>query len=506
MWFWQIRLEIVMKFNFSIGQRIGLGFSLLILLALLAISLGFLLAGSLEATLATTQAGSLSIQTLGNLERQKVSMAATVDRMLLTQQTDPLNQSLQGNAETFNEELNNLLTQSTVVDSANSAPVRDNFQVIGNEFNELVDEIASLAEDGRWVQAQTLRETEMTAVQRQFDDALQEFNNLLAAEITTSINEAVRYQTVLRTYGILFTFLFIVGGGTIAYFTGRSITQPVRALTGQLKQLSQQNFSDIVPLNRQDEIGELSQNVVLVSSWLRQSYEELELRVVQRTQALQASSKISLSLSNILDLDKLVSQVVKQIQTAFAYYHVHIYLFDETKEKLVMMGGTGEAGVAMLAANHSLLPDQGLVGRSASSREIIHIPDVHAAPDWLPNPLLPDTQAEIAVPISLADRVLGVLDVQHNVVNGLTQMDVELLQNIANQVAIAVQNARSYRQVQAQREVEAMAGKINQKIQLATSVEDVLQVAARELATALALPKVEVALQNSQHKPDDRLN
>jgi PAS domain S-box-containing protein len=117
-----------------------------------------------------------------------------------------------------------------------------------------------------------------------------------------------------------------------------------------------------------------------------------------------------------------------------------------------MAGGTGEAGREMLARGHTIPLERGLVGRAAHANAPVLVPDTAGEPGWLPNPLLPETKAEIAVPITIGETVLGVLDVQHNIVNGLTQEDVTLLQSIANQVAVAIQNARQYEQAR-EREV-----------------------------------------------------
>jgi GAF domain-containing protein len=104
---------------------------------------------------------------------------------------------------------------------------------------------------------------------------------------------------------------------------------------------------------------------------------------------------------------------------------------------------------------------------------------------WQSNPLLPDTKAEVAIPIAAGENVLGVLDVQDDEFGGLDEADIDLLQSIANQVASALQNAQAYQQTQQQVAREALIANINQQIQSTTDVEEALQVAVRELGRAL---------------------
>ena len=270
-----------------------------------------------------------------------------------------------------------------------------------------------------------------------------------------------------------------------AFFVTQTIATPLGKLANAAERITAGELDIVVQIERQDEIGVLAETFNSMTTQLRETLEGLEQRVTDRTRALETSTEVSRRLSTILDQRQLVREVVDQVQTAFNYYHAHIYLFDEQKENLMMVGGTGDAGQAMLAQGHTIPKGRGLVGRAADTNLPVLVPDVTQAEGWLPNPLLPDTKAEVAIPISLGSNVLGVLDVQDDEVGELNEGDVELLQSIANQVAIAIQNARAYQGTQQQVAREALITHINQQIQSTTDIEDALKIAVRELGRAL---------------------
>ena len=176
----------------------------------------------------------------------------------------------------------------------------------------------------------------------------------------------------------------------------------------------------------------------------------LEQRVLDRTQALSTVAEVSTAASTILDSNKLLQQIVDLAKERFSFYHAHIYLLNETGDKLVLSSGAGEIGRLMVAEGRSIstAQEQSLVARAARDKKGVTVNDVTTTPEFLPNPLLPDTRSEMAVPMIVGEKVVGVLDVQSEQVGRFTDADVAVQTTLASQVASAVQNARSYAELQ----------------------------------------------------------
>ena len=238
----------------------------------------------------------------------------------------------------------------------------------------------------------------------------------------------------------------------------RAFSQIERFTSGESKELSKV-YSEILaslsvsPEELQKRIDYYQERDTLLANQAA----ELEVKVAERTRALEASTKVSHQLTTILDIDELLQQVVTVIQTTFHYYHVHIYLFDENNTELIMHEGTGTVGQQLKARGHRLKLGQGIVGKVARSDQPILVEDVAAYPDFVGNPLLPKTQAELAVPVRKGNRVLGVLDIQSEKLDDFSQEDTALMQSIADQVAVAIDNARLFQEMEnAVVEIEAL--------------------------------------------------
>ncbi|MCA9933226.1 MAG: GAF domain-containing protein [Ardenticatenaceae bacterium] len=487
-----------MRVNLSLGQRLSLGFLFLSLIVVTTSGLGLWFTNAVSNTNDTVAANTQLLDSASALERAWSNSSATIDRMLLTRQTGGfIQQDLTAQIASFDQELANLeavIIQSEVGLLDQNPTLMTELNDLGKNLIELSAQLVLTAEDKQWAQAQVLRHTELTSQQRRFDTQLEALRVASQELANETLAAQLKLQSNLRLNWIIATVLAVIGGGLVAYFTWRSITEPVAELIEQTGRVAGSDFQPIEPLNRRDELGQLSRAFADMTALLHETYVELEQRVADRTRALRLSTEVSRSLSTILNQTQLVTEVVNQVRSAFDYYHTHIYLLNEEEQKLEMAGGTGEAGMALLAANHSLQLDQGLVGRAATTKTTVLIPDVSQEPGWLPNPLLPETQAETAVPIVYGDTLIGVIDVQHNVVNGLSEEDVRLLESIASQVAIALRNARLFEQAHHQAERQTKINEIGRRIQNATDIEAVLQVAARELGRALGTQRTSIEL------------
>ncbi|GAB4580859.1 MAG: hypothetical protein Fur0022_36030 [Anaerolineales bacterium] len=263
--------------------------------------------------------------------------------------------------------------------------------------------------------------------------------------------------TVVNSWFVIFGLVLATAGtaAILAVFAALHITRPIQALVTVAEEIRDGNLTKQAEPSELRELDTLAKTFNSMTTQVSQTLESLEQRVADRTQALKTSAEVSRYLSTILYEDQLVDEVARLIRSSFRYYHVNIYLFDEKKEKLILVAGTGQIGHTMLSENYQIPRTQGLIGQAANTNQPVLVPDVRQNPVWLSNPWLPETQAELVVPIARGEQVLGVIDIQQNMVNGLRQEDVDLIQSIANQLAVALLNAQYFEQLVAEKLTEA---------------------------------------------------
>jgi len=166
----------------------------------------------------------------------------------------------------------------------------------------------------------------------------------------------------------------------------------------------------------------------------------LERRALQN----RVIAQISQELAGVPQLDELFRRVVNLIHS-LGYYHAQVFRYDPARDAMALVYGYGEAGAAMLAAGHHLPMGKGVVGTAALGESVL-ASNVRQSAEWVPNPHLPETRGELAVPIRLHDQVLGVLDVQSDRADALGEDDLVLLESLAGPIAVAMEAARLFQE------------------------------------------------------------
>jgi PAS domain S-box-containing protein len=165
----------------------------------------------------------------------------------------------------------------------------------------------------------------------------------------------------------------------------------------------------------------------------------------RRNDYLAASSEIGRLVTSTLDLNTIFTRTVNLISDRFGFYYAAIYIIEETGFNVSLREATGEAGEKMKAQNYSIvLGSHSVIGKVAESMEPTLVNDTDIEPLYVPNPFLLDTRSEVAIPLRIGSRILGVIDIQSTQVQAFTQDDLSVLQSLADQVAVAIDNARSY--------------------------------------------------------------
>jgi len=216
---------------------------------------------------------------------------------------------------------------------------------------------------------------------------------------------------------------------------------------------------------------------------------------------LQAAAEVARDISGALNLDELLRKAVNLIHERFNFYHAAIFLIDASENNATIREATGEAGIQMKRDDHKLaVGSKSIVGFVAGQGEPLVVNDITKDATHLPNPLLPDTRAEAAIPLKIGERILGVLDVQSTNPYSFNPTDINILQTLADQLAIAVNNTELFAETQEHLSQHRLLHHITTSAASGTTLDEALTSAVKGLQVTLGGDRVAILLADEKRE------
>ena len=203
-------------------------------------------------------------------------------------------------------------------------------------------------------------------------------------------------------------------------------------------------------LRSNEELRHRDLELKSTQSSIEQRIQEQTYDIFQNSKKLEAVAQVAREASSIHDLGKLLDEVARLTAKQFDYYHVGIFLLDDSGKFAILQAANSGGGKRMLDRGHRLqVGEVGIVGNVAASGKTRIALDVGEDAVFFQNPDLPETRSEMALPLTVREKVIGVFDIQSTQPQAFIQEDIDILQILADQVAIAIDNARLLLQSQA---------------------------------------------------------
>jgi PAS domain S-box-containing protein len=230
-------------------------------------------------------------------------------------------------------------------------------------------------------------------------------------------------------------------------FIAQRFVQPIQRLTQSAQELSAGNFAAEIPVQSNDEIGQLADSFRAMSGELQNLIGSLETRVNERTRDLATTIEVGKLANSIYDQAELLPELVEFIRSRFGLYYTQIYLLDEAGKFAVLRAGTGEVGQELLGRNHRLeVAQTSLVSQAIKTGQSVIVADTAASKTHKPNALLPDTRSEVAIPLRVGNETLGVLDLQASRANTFTEDNASVFEAMAGQIAAVLRGMQAFEQ------------------------------------------------------------
>jgi len=349
--------------------------------------------------------------------------------------------------------------------------------IAGNELQDLSTVMSGYGEISyRGKPYFVSQERVFSGVTSRSGDAISQLGwSIIIYEDPTTALSAVQTQTRIIT---IFALLITAAVAVFGFYASQRLSAPILTLTEATRRFALGHLAVQAKIPTQDEFGDLASSFNEMTQQLRNILNELENRVTERTvdldmarliserraQDLQSISEISRAISTEQKLEILLPLITRLVSERFDFYHTGIFFVDESKRFAHLQAANSEGGQTMLNRGHRLEIGKGLVGTVIKTGDPRIALDVGSDAVFFDNPDLPNTRSEMALPLSIRGNIIGVLDVQSTNPGAFTDENIQTLSILADQVAIAIENARLFTQTQQARlEAESLYAQVIRK-------------------------------------------
>ncbi|MBZ0283819.1 MAG: GAF domain-containing protein [Anaerolineae bacterium] len=260
----------------------------------------------------------------------------------------------------------------------------------------------------------------------------------------------------LQSQIFLMAALIVLIGSVIVYLSIQVlVSRSLQVLMGGAKEIEKGEFSSRVTLPRNDELGQLASAFNTMAARVEELIGSLEERVGARTRDLKAAIDVSREITTVLELENLLPEVVKLTANTYQLYAVAVLLPDESRENLILSASIDSVGKPFANTTVFRIPmhsRRSIIAQAASSHRSIVVNDVSKSEHYMFVDELSETRSELAIPMMLGERFLGVFDVQSRQPHSFGEEEIAALEILAKQTAIAVRNAQIFEELRLARE------------------------------------------------------
>lgn len=481
----------------KIGYRLALSFAIILLLMFLGAAVGLWQLNNLQDQAQRLHRADTQVTAVLRVHNNLLTLKNRLQRLALARgEATPFKTEVSKLRQDFINDVEAAIT--TLGPLPRHTKQIQQLEGIKQSIPTQVDAMITLAESNDWVGVQERLTDEVEEVSRATQALVAEIDAEVTAEQQNAIARMARVQQQTFFSIIMASILTFLAAGTLGFIVTRSIALPLARLDAGAQALARGNFDHQFSVTGDDQLSRLSQAFNHTAAQLKSLYGNLGQMVQERTEELQYRYRqletgiaVGHHVSSILDRDTLLNRVAELIRESYDYDYVGVFLPDDSGEYLLAQAGVPALSQPGLRLK---LGQDGIIGWVAKNRRLTRLDDVSQDNRYIHFEAVPHARSELALPLLRGKTLLGVLDIRSNQVAAFRLDDLPVLQSLADQVAIAIENASLYQSEKARRQLAETLYRVGLALSGTLDLPEVLALILEHLAETVAYDRAAVML------------